>query len=73
MLMPGQTTPAERARTLLELHQPGDPVVPPTVWDAWSARLATDAGFGDKCPADAKAPAAPRGRELLRLFAPVTS
>ncbi|WP_186241267.1 isocitrate lyase/PEP mutase family protein [Mycobacterium simulans] len=43
--MPGQTTPADRARTLLELHQPGNPVVLPTVWDAWSARLATDAGF----------------------------
>jgi 2-methylisocitrate lyase-like PEP mutase family enzyme len=30
---------------LLELHQPGNPVVLPTVWDAWSARLAVDAGF----------------------------
>jgi 2-methylisocitrate lyase-like PEP mutase family enzyme len=29
----------------LELHQPGNPVVLPTVWDAWSARLAADAGF----------------------------
>ena len=36
---------AERARALLELHQPGNPVILPTVWDAWSARLATDAGF----------------------------
>jgi 2-methylisocitrate lyase-like PEP mutase family enzyme len=43
--MPGQTTPAERALALLELHQPGNPVVLPTVWDAWSARLAADAGF----------------------------
>src|ERR1700741_3966664 len=42
--MPGQTI-AERATALLELHQPGNPVVLPTVWDAWSARLATDAGF----------------------------
>jgi 2-methylisocitrate lyase-like PEP mutase family enzyme len=42
--MPGQT-PAERATALLELHQPGNPVILPTVWDAWSARLATDAGF----------------------------
>ncbi|OBH93135.1 isocitrate lyase/phosphoenolpyruvate mutase family protein [Mycobacterium sp. E2733] len=42
--MPGQTA-AERATTLLDLHRPGDPVVLPTVWDAWSARLATDAGF----------------------------
>ena len=35
----------ERAQTLLALHQPGNPVVLPTVWDAWSARLATGAGF----------------------------
>ena len=30
---------------MLALHQPGNPVVLPTVWDAWSARLAVDAGF----------------------------
>lgn len=30
---------------LLGLHNPGDPVVLPTVWDVWSARLAVDAGF----------------------------
>ena len=36
---------AQRARTLLDLHRPGDPVVLPTVWDAWSANLAVDAGF----------------------------
>ena len=36
---------AKRANTLLALHQPGNPVVLPTVWDAWSARLAVDAGF----------------------------
>jgi 2-methylisocitrate lyase-like PEP mutase family enzyme len=35
----------QRADTLLALHQPGNPVVLPTVWDAWSARLAVDAGF----------------------------
>jgi 2-methylisocitrate lyase-like PEP mutase family enzyme len=35
----------ERAESLLALHQPGNPVVLPTVWDAWSARLAVDAGF----------------------------
>ena len=35
----------ERAETLLALHQPGHPVVLPTVWDAWSARLAVDSGF----------------------------
>ena len=34
-----------RADALLALHQPGNPVVLPTVWDAWSATLAVDAGF----------------------------
>lgn len=36
---------ADRANLFLALHQPGDPVVLPTVWDAWSARLAVNAGF----------------------------
>ncbi|WP_197375691.1 isocitrate lyase/PEP mutase family protein [Mycolicibacterium baixiangningiae] len=35
----------QRAAALLALHQPGNPVVLPTVWDAWSARLAVGAGF----------------------------
>jgi 2-methylisocitrate lyase-like PEP mutase family enzyme len=35
----------ERATTLKALHVPGDPAILPTVWDAWSARLAVDAGF----------------------------
>ncbi len=39
------TVLVERADALLALHQPGNPVVLPTVWDAWSARLAVDAGF----------------------------
>jgi 2-methylisocitrate lyase-like PEP mutase family enzyme len=43
MSAPG--TSADRAAALLALHQPGNPVVLPTVWDAWSARLASDAGF----------------------------
>lgn len=43
--MTGQTTPAQRASALLKLHRPGNPVILPTVWDAWSARLAADAGF----------------------------
>ncbi|MCV7445334.1 isocitrate lyase/phosphoenolpyruvate mutase family protein [Mycobacterium paraense] len=38
-------TIAARATALLELHQPGNPVILPTVWDAWSARVATDARF----------------------------
>ncbi len=36
---------AKRADALLALHKPGDPVVLPTVWDAWSAALSVDAGF----------------------------
>lgn len=35
----------ERAEALLSLHRPGDPVILPTVWDAWSANLAVGAGF----------------------------
>lgn len=35
----------ERASALLALHQPGNPGVLPTVWDAWSAHLAVEAGF----------------------------
>ncbi len=35
----------DRAAALLALHQPGNPVILPTVWDAWSAKLAVDAGF----------------------------
>ena len=42
--MPDQVL-KERADSLLALHQPGNPVVLPTVWDAWSAKLAVDAGF----------------------------
>lgn len=29
----------------MKLHRPGNPVILPTVWDAWSARLAVGAGF----------------------------
>ena len=36
---------AQKANALLALHKPGDPVFLPTVWDAWSAALAVDAGF----------------------------
>ncbi|KDF00203.1 phosphonomutase [Mycolicibacterium aromaticivorans JS19b1 = JCM 16368] len=36
---------AKHADALLALHQPGNPVVLPTVWDAWSANLAVAAGF----------------------------
>ena len=42
--MPDETL-KERADALLALHRPGNPVILPTVWDAWSARLAVDEGF----------------------------
>jgi len=35
----------EQAVAFLALHRPGHPVVLPTVWDAWSAGLAQEAGF----------------------------
>lgn len=35
----------QRAAAFLAMHQPGNPVVAPTVWDVWSAKLAVDAGF----------------------------
>lgn len=35
----------QKAAAFLALHQPGDPVVLPTVWDVWSAKLAVSAGF----------------------------
>jgi 2-methylisocitrate lyase-like PEP mutase family enzyme len=34
-----------KAQALLALHRPGDPGVLPTVWDAWSAKVAVAAGF----------------------------
>jgi 2-methylisocitrate lyase-like PEP mutase family enzyme len=43
--MPARNELADQATALLALHQPGHPVILPTVWDAWSARLAVDAGF----------------------------
>lgn len=36
---------ADRAAAFLALHQPGNPAILPTVWDAWSANLAVGAGF----------------------------
>ncbi|MEV6068130.1 isocitrate lyase/phosphoenolpyruvate mutase family protein [Nocardia sp. NPDC052001] len=35
----------EHAETFLALHQPGNPVILPTVWDAWSAKLVQESGF----------------------------
>lgn len=36
---------ADLADRLAAAHRPGDPVVLPTVWDAWSAHVAVEAGF----------------------------
>ena len=36
---------AEKARTFLELHRPGDPLLLPNPWDRGSARLLEAAGF----------------------------
>lgn len=36
----------QRARRLADLHRGPRPLVLPTVWDSWSARLAEQAGFG---------------------------
>ncbi|MCX4098657.1 isocitrate lyase/PEP mutase family protein [Nocardia sp. alder85J] len=36
---------AAKAVAFRELHRPGDPVVLPTVWDAWSANLVQESGF----------------------------
>lgn len=43
--MTGREVLRQRAAAFLALHQPGNPVVLPTVWDVWSAKLAVGAGF----------------------------
>ena len=43
--MSDKSSLAHHADALLALHQPGNPVVLPTVWHAWSANLAVEAGF----------------------------
>lgn len=35
----------DKAAVLLALHRPGIPVVVPTVWDPWSARVVAEQGF----------------------------
>ncbi|MFJ4651262.1 isocitrate lyase/phosphoenolpyruvate mutase family protein [Nocardia sp. NPDC088792] len=39
------TSLADKAALFKDLHRPGDPVILPTVWDAWSADLVRQAGF----------------------------
>ncbi len=43
--MSDKSSLTKHADALLALHKPGNPVVLPTVWDAWSANLAVAAGF----------------------------
>ncbi len=45
MTVSDRTSLSDLATDLLALHRPGDPVVLPTAWDAWSARMAVEAGF----------------------------
>ncbi len=44
--MSGNSALRELAERLLALHVPGNPGVLPTAWDAWSAQVAENAGFG---------------------------
>ncbi len=39
------TSLSDKASAFRALHRPGDPVILPTVWDAWSAQLVQEAGF----------------------------
>lgn len=39
------TSLSAKAVLFRELHKPGDPVILPTVWDAWSAKTVQEAGF----------------------------
>lgn len=49
MRLPGDTvhdmTLTTKAEEFLALHQPGNPVILPTVWDPWSAAIAAEQGF----------------------------
>jgi len=40
------TTQADKAVTFRDLHIPGDPLLMPNPWDAGSARLLANLGFG---------------------------
>lgn len=42
--MPKETA-AARAKTLAQLHAERSPLVLPTIWDSWSAKVAAEAGF----------------------------
>lgn len=66
----------QRAAAFLAMHQPGNPVILPTVWDVWSAKLAVDAGFaaltiGSKPVADSIGKADGEGMTLRDVLARV--
>lgn len=66
----------QRAAALLAMHQPGNPVILPTVWDVWSAKLAVDAGFaaltvGSKPVAESMGKSDGEGMELRDVLARV--
>ncbi len=44
-MISGMTSLESKATTFLGLHVPGNPGVFPTVWDAWSAKVAVAEGF----------------------------
>ncbi|WP_188780488.1 isocitrate lyase/PEP mutase family protein [Marmoricola endophyticus] len=72
---------ATRARTLADLHARHTPLVLPTVWDAWSARTAVDAGFealtiGSHPLADSRGAADHEGqsfREVVEAVKPIVA
>ncbi|WP_413755253.1 isocitrate lyase/PEP mutase family protein [Streptomyces sp. MMBL 11-3] len=66
----------ERAQLLKQLHADHRPLVLPTVWDAWSARTAADAGFpaltvGSHPLADSRGAADHEGQTFEEVLAAV--
>ncbi|WP_406054070.1 isocitrate lyase/phosphoenolpyruvate mutase family protein [Streptomyces sp. NBC_01077] len=69
-------TTVERAQRLKQLHAEYKPLVLPTVWDAWSARTAADAGFpaltvGSHPLADSRGAADQEGQTFEEVLAAV--
>ncbi len=70
--MASSTPLAARADRLAQLHADAQPLVLPTVWDAWSARVAVDAGFdaltiGSHPLADARGAADGEGQSFAEV------
>ena len=65
------TSVAALATRLLELHHTGSTLVLPNVWDAWSAKVVAEAGFGalsigSHPLADSRGPGRQRGHDARR-------